>query len=101
MGRWTRHNFVIGCIATGDWFVQSPKKIEAICNYLPKSYNIKAVDMESAAIAQVCYNHKIPFTSIRVISDNPFAPHQQEQYNEFWKSIAHKSFKALLTIIND
>ena len=89
----------LGTIATGDWFVQDREKMEEIKKYLPSAYNIMAVDMESAAIAQICYNDNIPFMSIRIISDNPLLPDQQVQYDNFWNMLAEKSFETLYNII--
>ena len=89
----------LGTIATGDWFVETREKIEAIKNFLPNTYNVCAIDMESAALAQVCYKKSIPFTSIRVISDNPLLPDQDKQYKHFWDDIAHKAFEALTKLL--
>ncbi len=90
---------VFGTIASGDWFVQSREKMESIKNFLPDVYNVVAIDMESAAIAHVCYKENMPFMSIRVISDNPLLPHQQQQYDGFWEDIAQKSFSNLCKIL--
>lgn len=89
----------LGMIASGDWFVQNREKAETILNYLPSTYNIIAVDMESAALAQVCHISGIPFVSVRVISDNPLLPKQEKQYSDFWDEIAKKCFTSLLQII--
>lgn len=90
----------LGTIATGDWFVQSREKMEQLVGYLPSSHNVLAVDMESAAIAHVCYEENIPFMSIRVISDNPLFPEQQKQYDGFWNDMAEESFKTLFDLIS-
>ena len=50
-----------GDIVIGDTYVQHD---------LDEEFNAKAVEMESAAIAQVAYINKIPFVIIRSISDN-------------------------------
>lgn len=101
-GRWIEkidHSMYVGTIATGDRFVQTREEIEKIKNFLPASHNVIAVDMESAAIAQVCYQNEIPFTSIRIISDNPLNANQEEQYEGFWESMAEKSFEAVMRIL--
>lgn len=92
--------YKLGAIATGDWFVNTREKVEAILNFLPKSYNICAIDMESAAFAQVCYKKDIEFTSIRVISDNPLFSSQQKQYDTFWDDMAEKAFSELYKILS-
>lgn len=89
----------LGMIATGDWFVTTREKAERILNFLPKTYNVCAVDMESAALAQVCYKNGIPFNSIRVISDNPLYGNQEEQYECFWETMADKAFEALTKLL--
>lgn len=55
-----------GVIATGDSFV-SDKQTK---NRILEQFNAKACDMESAAIAQICYKADVPFLSIRTLSDN-------------------------------
>jgi len=54
-----------GVIVTGDTFIMSPqKRID-----LQKRLGADAVEMEGAAIAQICYQRKIPHLVIRAISD--------------------------------
>lgn len=58
-------NHRLGIIASGDQFVHTSERREWIGN----TFKATAVEMEAAAIAQVCYVNKIPFAAIRVISD--------------------------------
>lgn len=88
--------YYLGTIATGDWFVNTREKAETIKSYLPTYYNVCAVDMESAALAQVCYKEKVKFTSIRIISDNPLLPNQDKQYKGFWDNMAENVFNVLI-----
>ena len=55
-----------GLIATGDQFIRSTEKMKELQSDLPE---IKAVEMEGAAVAQVCKHHGIPFACIRIVSD--------------------------------
>ena len=55
-----------GLIISGDSFIHSNNQIEFIRE---RFRAVKAVDMESCAIAQVCYKFNIPFIVIRAISD--------------------------------
>lgn len=80
---------VPGLIASGDWFVDSKQKMSDILKCFPET---KAVDMESAAIAQVCYKYQIPFVSLRIVSDLPMSKEQNLQYAEFWNTISDKTF---------
>ena len=78
-----------GLIVTGDWFVDTKEKMREIVGHFPEA---KAVDMESAAIAQTCYIYHVPFISFRVISDIPLRDTDASQYHDFWNTIAEKSF---------
>ena len=85
-----------GLIVTGDWFVDSKEKMREIVGHFPEA---KAVDMESAAIAQVCYIYKVPFISFRVISDIPLRDTDASQYHNFWDTVAENSFQVTKTFI--
>jgi len=54
-----------GTIASGDQFVHTTERRV----WIVSTFNASAVEMEAAAIAQVCFVNKIPFAAIRVISD--------------------------------
>ena len=85
-----------GLIVTGDWFVDSKEKMRDIISHFPDA---KAVDMESAAIAQTCYINKVPFISFRVISDMPLHDTDASQYHNFWDTIADHSFQVTKTFV--
>lgn len=53
-------------IATGDQFVKTASVKERIVSDLPDMF---AVEMEGAAVAQVCWEHGVPFAVMRTISD--------------------------------
>jgi adenosylhomocysteine nucleosidase len=57
---------LIGLIASGDQFIGSDEKIYELLKHQPKTL---AVEMEGASVAQVCFEHDIPFVIIRIISD--------------------------------
>lgn len=78
-----------GLTVTGDWFVDSREKMRSIIGHFPEA---KAVDMESAAIAHVCCQRKVPFVSFRIISDIPLKDDKAQQYFDFWDRIADGSF---------
>ena len=56
-----------GLIASGDQFIGRLEQIVALKTALP---DLLAVEMEGAAVAQVCFELGIPFAVIRTISDN-------------------------------
>ncbi|MEK4874175.1 5'-methylthioadenosine/S-adenosylhomocysteine nucleosidase [Bacillus sp. FSL W8-0102] len=57
---------VKGLITTGDSFMSDPDRVESIRH---KWNDLQAVEMEAAAIAQVCYQFGTPFVIIRSLSD--------------------------------
>lgn len=70
---------VQGLIVSGDEFVNRPDRQAWIQSNFPKA---KAVEMESAAIAQTCFNFQVPFMIVRAISDS--ADHQAAiSFDEF------------------
>ncbi len=89
-------NVKFGKTVSGDWFVDTVEKMREIKNNFPDAL---AVDMESAAIAQVCHIMQIPFISLRIISDIPLKENNHQQYKDFWKNIAENSFETAKQII--
>ncbi len=89
-------NLHAGLIVTGDWFVDTKDKMREIIGHFPEA---KAVDMESAAIAQTCYLRHVPFISFRVISDMPLYDTDASQYHDFWATIADHSFQVTKTFV--
>ena len=81
----------VGIIASGDIFcteVEMKDKIYA-------KFNADCVEMEGAAIAQVCYLDKIPFIIIRSISDSPNGKNAIV-FDEFVKLAAKRCAEILL-----
>jgi len=58
-----------------------------------------AVDMESCAIAQVCYMCGVPFLSYRIISDTPGVKDHYKQYLNFWEEAPKRSFEMIKVLI--
>jgi adenosylhomocysteine nucleosidase len=55
-----------GLIASGDEFIHKSSRMAVLNAVLP---NVLAVEMEGAAVAQVCFELGIPYAVIRTISD--------------------------------
>ena len=51
--------FFFGTVATGEMFITDEKREDIVRRFAPLS-----VDMETAAVAHVCYVNKIPFLSV-------------------------------------
>ena len=79
-----------GLICTGDQFISDRQQLDRIKTAFPEAL---AVDMESAAIAQTCFLHAIPFVSFRILSDTPGADQHLQQYFNFWDEMAGHSFE--------
>lgn len=56
-----------GLIASGDQFIAHSDKMNLILQDLPATL---AVEMEGAAVAQVCFEFDVPFAVVRTISDS-------------------------------
>lgn len=85
-----------GLIASGDIFVSKAEDVERIKGLYP---DVLAVDMESAAIAHVCYLSGTPFFCLRVVSDTPGSADNAAQYDEFWESAPRQTFEVINSIL--
>lgn len=84
----------IGTIASGDIFcteVSMKKKINS-------KFDADAIEMEGAAIAQVCYLDKIPFIIVRSISDNPNGKNEIT-FEEYLKLASKRCSEILKNVI--
>lgn len=89
-----RHPRIIkGTVVTGDVFVAYDAKKTA----LHKNFNADAVEMEGAAVAQICWQHNVPCLVIRSLSDNAGA-NASEDFKKYYK-IAARNSAALVTRI--
>ena len=81
-----------GDIASGDQFVNSIEKRDEILSLLP---DVLCVEMEGAAVAQVCLEFGTPFTVIRTISDT--ADHNARvDFNKFIVEVANAYSRAIV-----
>ena len=85
-----------GLLVSGDIFVMHADEVARILEIHPDAV---AVDMESAAIAQVCYIKNVPFVVVRVISDTPGGSDNFAQYEGFWTEAPLKSFGVLTSLL--
>jgi adenosylhomocysteine nucleosidase len=80
-----------GLIATGDSFICDPVRIATIRQQFP---TMLAVEMEGAAIAQVCHMLQTPFVVIRSLSD--IAGKESPQSFEAYLEVASKNSSAMV-----
>lgn len=86
-----------GLICSGDQFITDRAQLDQIKDRFPEGL---AVDMESGALAQVCYLYDVPFLSFRIISDTPGADKHFDQYLNFWDTMADRSFGITEALLN-
>lgn len=88
-----------GLIISGDRFVSSAHEVAALRRALPDAL---CVEMEGAAIAQVCHNYAIPFAAVRSISDKADDNAHQDFprfVNEFAGPLAVKLVDAVMRLV--
>jgi adenosylhomocysteine nucleosidase len=85
---------VTGGIVTGDAFVASPAKKDA----LRKEFKADATEMEGAAVAQICWQRRVPCLILRSLSDSAGAK-AQENVLLFEKSAAQNAALLVTSIV--
>lgn len=88
----------VGDIATADCFQTNRAYMDELVEKYFSDLNILAVDMESTAVAHVCYKFKIPFVVIRSISD-VIGVNQEQVYDNFLERACHNSSAAVRVLL--
>ena len=91
-------NVHVGLTVTGDWFVDSVAKAQDITSHFPDAL---MVDMESAAVAQVCFLNNVQYGSIRMVSDMPLGGDNRRQYDNFWNEAPQWLAESTFMLIRD
>lgn len=84
----------VGQIASGDKFFSNGAEKESLLKVLP---DLLCVEMEGAAVAQVCFEYGIPFVVIRIISDTA----DESSPIDFKEFIAQIASKYVVEIIKN
>jgi len=64
------HRVHHGLVASGDRFVSAAHESDRLRSALRAAgHDVLAVEMEGAAVAQVCLDYGLPFAAVRTISD--------------------------------
>ncbi|SMC09927.1 5'-methylthioadenosine/adenosylhomocysteine nucleosidase [Nitratiruptor tergarcus] len=84
-----------GTIATGDQFIADPKKKE----WIRKTFQADAIEMEGAAVAVVCDAYDIPFFILRSISDAADMDASFD-FDEFLKSSSKISADFIIALLD-
>jgi len=85
---------VRGVIVTGDAFVASPAKK----NTLREEFKADATEMEGAAVAQVCWQRRVPCLILRSLSDDAGAE-ASEDVRLFEKRAAQNAARLVIGIV--
>ena len=92
-------NISKGLIATGDKFISETKFLKQLCSEIK---NLKAVEMEGAAFAQVAFQENIPWCILRIISDgaNEEAADNFEEFLEKYGKYSWNLIEVILKVPN-
>lgn len=88
---------VRGLIATGDQFMNDPARVERKRKLFPQ---MKAVEMEAAAIAQTCLQFGTPFIIIRALSDIA-GKESGVSFDQFLITAAKHSAEMIIAMIDE
>ncbi|MBV7433545.1 5'-methylthioadenosine/adenosylhomocysteine nucleosidase [Cardiobacteriaceae bacterium TAE3-ERU3] len=86
-----------GLVVSGDQFVHSQTERSNITNIFPDAM---AVEMEAAAIAQVCYRFEVPFVVIRAISDKANGE-AETSFDQFLATAANHSAQMVQSLLKN
>ena len=78
----TRPQLHQGLIVSGDRFVSNRRESQQLQQSLPDAL---AVEMEGAAVAQVCHDYGVPFAAMRTVSDRA----DDDAHADFLKFVTH------------
>jgi adenosylhomocysteine nucleosidase len=82
-----------GLLVSGDRFVSTAAESAALRLSLPDAL---AVEMEGAAVAQVCHDYGVPFAAMRTISDRA----DDEAHGDFARFVAEVASRYSLALVN-
>lgn len=86
-----------GLVASGDRFVSAATEVDALQTVLrAHGHEALAVEMEGAAVAQVCHDYGVPFAAMRSISDRADDTAHTD-FAAFVRTVASRYAQAILT----
>ena len=92
------HTVHQGLIASGDRFVSAAQESLALQSLLAAAGHLPlAVEMEGAAVAQVCFDYDVPFAAVRTFSDRA----DDHAHVDFPKFISEVASRYALAIIGE
>ncbi len=82
-----------GLLVSGDRFVSTAAESDALRSALPDAL---AVEMEGAAVAQVCHDFGVPFAAVRTISDRA----DDEAHGDFTRFVSAVASRYSLALVD-
>ena len=89
-------NYWLGTIGTGDSFINRLDQMELIKKNCP---SVIAIEMEAAAVAQVCHHYEKPFIIVRALSDIA-GKESHISFNEFLTVAAKESSEMVSELVS-
>ncbi len=89
-------NYWLGTIGTGDSFINRLDQMELIKKNCPF---VIAIEMEAAAVAQVCHHYEKPFIIVRALSDIA-GKESHISFNEFLTVAAKESSEMVSELVS-
>lgn len=89
-------NYWLGTIGTGDSFINRLDQMELIKKKCP---SVIAIEMEAAAVAQVCHHYEKPFIIVRALSDIA-GKESHISFNEFLTVAAKESSEMVSELVS-
>lgn len=86
----------VGLICTGDQFMHRDDQLQKAMTQFPQ---MKACEMEAAAVAQVCHQFQVPFVVVRALSDIA-GKEQAESFEAFLDVAARHSCAMVLAMLH-
>ncbi|WP_163970077.1 5'-methylthioadenosine/S-adenosylhomocysteine nucleosidase [Oceanobacillus halotolerans] len=90
-------SYKTGLVATGDSFMDNPERVKFVQSMFP---NMIALEMEAAAVAQVCHQFGKPFVVIRALSDIA-GKESSVSFDTFLDKAARNATTILMSVIQD
>lgn len=88
-----------GLVASGDRFVNGEEELRCIVHALHAHGHVPlAVEMEGAAVAQVCADYGVPFAAVRTISDRADGSAQGD-FSRFVRDVASQYAQRIVTAL--
>ncbi len=90
------YSYKVGNLVSGDKFVTEKKEIRKILRNVD---NVLGIEMEGMAIAITAYKFKVPFISIRGVSDIIDSEEQTNEYRDAATDVANKTTKFVFSFL--